>query len=740
ERLCALCEIPPASLMGVATFFSEFRLRPVGRHMARVCVGTACHIKGAPLVADALRQELGLEGEQETDAEGRFTVEKVACMGCCTLAPVVQIDSVTYGRMTPERVPVVLLDSETRKRSHGVAESLSPAVVEGNRAEIRIGLGSCCVAGGSSSVYAAFLQAVERTGIPATIKPVGCVGMCYATPLVEITRPGEPPCLYGNVHAEDVPAILHRHFQSPKLLGRVRATLSRTLDMLLTDEAWAPPADRALDVRTEPVSSFLLPQRHLATEHRGALAPLDLAEYRRVGGFQALIRAFLEQTPEEIVSTITRSGHRGRGGAGFPTGRKWATVREASGDRKYVVCNGDEGDPGAFMDRMILESYPYRVLEGMAIAARAVGADQGFLYVRAEYPLALERIDEALRRAEAEGLMGDDVQGTGLSLHLRIVRGAGAFVCGEETAMIASIEGRRGTPRLRPPFPATAGLWERPTLVNNVETYALVPWIMQRGAEAFSAIGTARSKGTKVFALAGKVARGGLVEVPMGTTIREIVEDVGGGIEGGRSFKAVQIGGPSGGCIPARLADTKVDYEALVQLGAMMGSGGLVVLDDSDCMVDVARYFLEFTQGQSCGKCTFCRVGTKRMLEILNRLCAGEGHAGDLEELERLAALVGQGSLCGLGRTAPNPVITTLRYFRDEYEAHLEGRCPAGRCRGIIRYRITNSCIGCTKCAQSCAVRAIAARPYEKHEIDLDVCTRCGVCVGGCPEAAILVE
>ena len=447
-----------------------------------------------------------------------------------------------------------------------------------------------------------------------------------------------------------------------------------------------------------------------------------------------------------MVDEVTRSGLRGRGGAGFPTGKKWAAVRAAAGASssggaaQYIVCNGDEGDPGAFMDRMILESYPYRVLEGMAIAAFAVGASEGVLYIRAEYPLAVKRIREALKRCREKGLLGDNILGTGFRLSLRIMEGAGAFVCGEETALLASIEGKRGMPRLRPPFPAQSGLWEKPTLVNNVETYAQVPWIFRNGSDAFAALGTSKSKGTKVFALAGKIVRGGLIEVPMGVTLRQIVEEIGGGIPDGRTFKAVQVGGPSGGCVPAELSDTPVDYEALTGVGAIMGSGGLVVLDDGDCMVEIARYFLEFTQNQSCGKCTFCRVGTRRMLDVLDRLCKGGGKDGDLEELERLAGMIKKGSLCGLGKTAPNPVLSTLKYFRAEYEAHLEKRCPAGKCKELIHYRVTEKCIGCTRCAQHCPVDAIPMTPYEIHKIIDSKCIRCDTCKVICPVKAIVVE
>ena len=394
--------------------------------------------------------------------------------------------------------------------------------------------------------------------------------------------------------------------------------------------------------------------------------------------------------PEKVLAEICLSGLRGRGGAGFPTVRKWTAVRAQTSPEKFVVCNGDEGDPGAFMDRMLMESYPFRVLEGMIIAGLTVGAENGYLYIRAEYPLAVQRITAAIEQCRLKGYLGNNICGSGRKLDLQIVQGAGAFVCGEETALLASIMGQRGMPRLRPPFPAESGLWDKPTLINNVETYAMVPWILRHGGQAFATLGTATSKGTKVFALAGKVARGGLIEVPMGVTLRQIVEEIGGGIAGDLKFKAVQVGGPSGGCVPERLSDVPVDYESLTSAGAIMGSGGLVVLDETDCMVDIARYFLQFTQNQSCGKCTFCRVGTRRMLEILDRICTGKGKPGDIEKLEELSRQIKMGSLCGLGKTAPNPVLSTIQYFRDEYEAHLAGKCPAGKCLGadpIRHYR-----------------------------------------------------
>jgi NADH-quinone oxidoreductase subunit F len=522
------------------------------------------------------------------------------------------------------------------------------------------------------------------------------------------------------------------------------------MEGLLLDEA---PIERqitrySMSRRDPGVRAFLDHQVHIATEHFGRLDPLDLEEYLAHDGFAALRRCLGLKgangagvlTPAQLIAAIEKSGLRGRGGAGFPTGQKWRVVSQQPGEVKYVICNGDEGDPGAFMDRMILESFPFRVIEGLAIAAAAIGAHEGILYIRHEYPLAVLRVREAIRQLEERGWLGEKLLGADFPMQLSVVEGAGAFVCGEETALIASVEGRRGMPRLRPPFPAESGLWGKPTLINNVETLAQVPWIVRNGADKFAAIGTAKSKGTKVFALAGKIRRGGLIEVPMGTTIREIIENIGGGAAEGRRFKAVQIGGPSGGCVPARLADTPVDYESLREVGAIMGSGGMVVLDDSTCMVDIARYFLEFTQDQSCGKCTFCRIGTKRMLEILDRLCRGKAQRGQLDELERLAHQVSAGSLCGLGKTAPNPVLSTLRYFRDEYEAHLQGRCPAGKCAALVKYRVTADCTGCTLCAQRCPVQAIPLTPYARHEINLDLCTRCDTCKQVCPHNAIEVS
>jgi NADH-quinone oxidoreductase subunit F len=739
RRVCETTDITPAQIVGVASFYHQFRFKPAGKHMIKVCVGTACHVKGAVQVYDAVKRELGLDPDEDTTESGTYTVEKVNCLGCCTLAPVVQIDQVTYGHVSTSKVASVLADFEKQKGDTGKKQYRYADGTE-VKGEIRIGLGSCCVASGSDEIRDAIESTIDRNGLNVKLKHVGCVGMCHQVPLVEIVPAEGEPKLYSRVKAADVDQIVTQHFQPPGLLKRISTLLLHAADTIRDDGRWKDIDRYSLDVREKHVSLFLDKQIPMATEFRGIINPLDIEEYRSRDGFRGLARVLKEMKPAEVVEEIVESGIRGRGGGGFPSGSKWRLVAAQPGPVKYIICNGDEGDPGAFMDRMLLESYPYRIIEGMVAAGYAIGAPEGILYIRAEYPLAVRRILAALDVCREQGYLGKNIMGTGFDFELSVYQGAGAFVCGEETALMESIEGKRGFPRIRPPYPAVKGLWGKPTLINNTETFAQISYIMKNGAAAFNRVGTESSRGTKVFALAGKVARGGLIEVPMGMTIREVVEVIGGGVAGGRKFKAVQIGGPSGGCVPEWKADTPIDFESLKEVGAMMGSGGLVVLDDSDCMVDIARYFLTFTQSESCGKCSFGRIGTKRMLEILDRIVSGKGAEQDLENLEELAYWTKKGSLCALCGTAPNPVLTTLRYFREEYEAHIRGECPAGKCKDLIKYEITDDCIGCTLCAQNCPVEAIRFKPHEKHEVDNSLCIQCDGCRQVCPEDAVIVK
>ncbi|WP_423127597.1 NAD(P)H-dependent oxidoreductase subunit E [Gaoshiqia sp. Z1-71] len=739
RRVCETTEITPENITGVATFYSQFRLKPAGQHLIKVCVGTACHVKGAMQVYDAFKRHFNLPPHEETDISGKYTLEKVSCLGCCTLAPVVQIDDVTYGHVTTDKVESVVMDFESQIGKTGKKSKFRNADGSEFQGEIRVGLGSCCVASGSQEVKNEIEKTIAGTGIHLHLKNVGCVGMCHQVPLVEIIDEEKKSTLYAKVKPNEISDIIHTHFKPKGLLDRIKTSAYHFLENVQTDAVWEGVDRYALDVRDEMVSNFLDRQISIATEHRGVINPLDMDEYRSYGGFEALQKA-LQTDRHQLILKIKDSGLRGRGGAGFLTGLKWELVEKEKSEKKYLICNGDEGDPGAFMDRMLLESYPYRVIEGMLVAAWAIQATDGYFYIRAEYPLAVTRIRQALINCREQNLLGENILGSGFNFDIQIYEGAGAFVCGEETALMTSIEGNRGFPTIRPPFPAQKGLWGYPTLINNTETFAQVSYIIRKGEGHFSAIGTENSKGTKVFSLAGKVNRGGLIEVPMGITIRQIVEEIGGGVQNGKQFKAVQVGGPSGGCIPASLYDTPIDYHSLLEVGAMMGSGGLVVLDEDDCMVDIARYFLSFTQNESCGKCTFCRVGTKRMLDILNKITTGKGTKQDLDELKYLAEWTKKGSLCNLGKSAPNPILTTLRYFYDEYEAHIEGRCPSGKCTEMITYSITDDCIGCTKCAQKCPVDAIKFEPHKKHTIHTDLCIKCDACRPVCPVDAVIVR
>ncbi len=706
KHICQVTDITPGQISGVSTFYSQFRHIPAGKHIIKICAGTACHVKGAPLISEAFKRVLNINDKVNTSPDKLFSIEEVACLGCCTLAPVIQIDGKTYGHVKPTQVDDILEDFlDSWGKEPVIHENETNEDIDG---EVRIGLGSCCVAGGSKEILSQLIDVKEVYGLNIRVKTVGCVGVCNQTPLLEIVSNKNEHFRYTNVLKDQVEAILLKHIKPKSLDKRIQHGINNFADTFLSDDLVTNPANIPGEIREKHLYNFLNLQIHLATLNSGILSPDSLNEYTILGGFDALKKALNSISPEKLIDIITKSGLRGRGGAGFLTGRKWSISAQTVGSPRYIVCNGDEGDPGAFMDRMLLESFPFRIIEGMMIAAFATGATEGIFYIRAEYPLAVLRVRNAISQCYNSGLLGGNIAGSTFSFNIHVFEGAGAFVCGEETALIASLEGKRGTPHLRPPYPAVQGYRNKPTLVNNVETLALVPWIINNGHEAFSSIGTEKSKGTKVFALAGKISKGGLIEVPMGITIRKIVEDIGNGVAEGRTFKAVQIGGPSGGCIPATMSETPVDYEELTRMGAMMGSGGMVVLDDTDCMVDMAKYFLAFTHKQSCGKCTFCRIGTKHMLNIITRLSEGKASLSEIDDLEKLCHSVQEGSLCGLGKTAPNPVLTGLKYFREEYEEHTKGICPAKKCQDLIKYSINDDCTGCTKCFQECPVNAIA--------------------------------
>ena len=590
------------------------------------------------------------------------------------------------------------------------------------RAHILICTGTGCTASGAKDVLATFDEELKAKKLREEVSLVetGCHGFCEGGPLVIIYPEGT---FYTRVKPEDVAEIVEEHILKGRIVSRLLFKEPLTAEKV-------PSYDEI---------AFYKKQHRLVLRNCGHINPDSIEEYIGADGYEGLAKAILTMTPEQVVEEMKKTGLRGRGGGGFPTGMKWMFCSKSPGPKKYVICNADEGDPGAFMDRSLLEGDPHAILEGMAICAYAIGADEGYIYCRAEYPLAIKRLKKAIAQAEEAGLLGEKILGTDFSFTLHIKEGAGAFVCGEETALMASIEGRRGMPRPRPPFPAVKGLWEKPSNINNVETFANVPYIFRVGAEEYAKLGTEKSKGTKVFALTGKINNTGLAEVPMGITMREIIFEIGGGIMGGKKFKAVQIGGPSGGCIPEKLLDTPIDYDSLIAAGAMMGSGGLVVMDEDTCMVDVAKFFLNFTQSESCGKCTPCREGTKRMLEMLTAITEGKGKDGDIEKLERLAKSIKAGALCALGQTAPNPILSTLRYFRDEYEAHIyDKKCPAGVCTALIGYKITDKCVGCGLCKKVCPVDAISGEPKGKHTIDPDKCIKCGACMEKCPFKAII--
>lgn len=581
--------------------------------------------------------------------------------------------------------------------------------------KVVVGAGSCGIAAGAQKVYDALK--VQNGDRAFSLTVTGCNGMCFLEPIVDIYDEQNKLTRLVKVTAAD----------AERIANAVKSgDLQSVSDLVISDED----------------AAFLTKQTRIALRHCGVINPEELSDYEAADGYKAIRKVLFEMTPEQVIEEIKISGLAGRGGAGFPTWFKWNAARSSAGDEKYLICNADEGDPGAFMDRAVIEGDPHSLIEGMLIGAYAIGAKEAIVYVRAEYPLAIKRLENAIKQAEEKGYLGAHIFGSDFSCKMRIKAGAGAFVCGEETALIESLEGSRGMPRLKPPFPAQAGYWHKPSNINNVETFANVAWILLNGGEKFAAMGTEGSKGTKVFALTGKIRRGGLVEIPMGKTLRDVIFDIGGGIRGGKQFKAVQMGGPSGGCIPADLLDTVIDYKALGATGAIMGSGGMVVMDEDTCMVGMAKFFLDFTAKESCGKCVHCRLGTKRMLEVLTRITEGNGQAGDIELLEELCYSIKDGALCGLGQTAPNPVLTTIKYFCDEFEAHIaEKKCPAHECTALVTYAINpENCIGCTKCAKNCPVGAITGAVKSAHTIDTSICIKCGKCAENCRFGAVEVH
>ena len=592
------------------------------------------------------------------------------------------------------------------------------------RSHVLICNGTGCTSSGSAAIEKALVSEIEKNGLKEEVQVVktGCFGLCALGPIMIVYPEGT---FYSMVKVEDIPEIVEEHL----LKGRIVTRL--VYQETVTDNG----------IKSLQDTAFYKKQHRVALRNCGVINPENIDEYIGEGGYQALAKVLTEMTPDDVIQTILDSGLRGRGGGGFPTGMKWKLARNIvkDADQKYVCCNADEGDPGAFMDRSVLEGDPHVVLEAMAIAGYAIGATQGYIYVRAEYPIAVERLEIAIKQAREYGLLGNNIFGTDFSFDIGLRLGAGAFVCGEETALMTSIEGNRGEPRPRPPFPAEKGLFQKPTILNNVETYANIPQIILNGADWFASMGTEKSKGTKVFALGGKIHNTGLVEVPMGTTLRTVIEEIGGGIPNGKKFKAAQTGGPSGGCIPAEHMDIPIDYDNLISIGSMMGSGGLIVMDEDNCMVDIAKFFLEFTVDESCGKCTPCRIGTKRMYEMLDKITRGQGTLEDIDKLEELCYYIKQNSLCGLGQTAPNPVLSTLRYFRDEYVAHVvDKKCPAGVCKHLLSFEIDpEKCKGCTLCSRVCPAGAISGAVKTPHVIDKDKCLKCGACIEKCKFGAI---
>lgn len=762
-------QIPVAKVYGVATFYSQFRLAPMGRHIVEVCNGTACNVKGSESLMDEVIAVLGIRSG-ETTPDGEFTLVLVNCVGACGIAPAVVVDGKVHGKQTPKTLrklieglrsgagfPAIPVPQEATSLSKTFLDrccdrcKTSPenpcpnfllcrledqachedSCCRNYRAELRRFLartsdqflahvflckGTSCDASNEAGIKAAFERELTARGLLEKVEFIetGCQGLCELGPLVQIT-PND--AFYVRVKAEDVPELVESHIANGKVVERLCYSSEH---------------------RVRESIPFYAAQERRILSNTGKIDPENIDEYIAHRGYVSLAKALRNGNPEELISLIAASGLRGRGGGGFPTGKKWEIVRSQADPVRFIVCNADEGDPGAFMNRALLEGDPHRVLEGMIIGGYAIGAQQGFIYCRAEYPLAIKRLEIALEQARRYGLLGQNILGSGYGLEIEVVQGAGAFVCGEETALISSLEGKRGMASNKPPYPAQCGFQGHPTLINNVETFGNVPLILDRGVEWFRSAGTEKSPGTKIFSLTGKVHSTGLIEVPMGLTLFELIEHIGGGAPAGSKVKAVQTGGPSGGCIPAELFNTPIDYDSLRSLGSIMGSGGLVVTDATTCMVAFARFFLAFTQNESCGKCIPCREGTKRMLEIIDRITQGQGRLEDLDELRNLAAVIKRTSACGLGLTAPNPVLSTLQYFESEYLAHIrEHRCPSGVCKSLLTFHILDNCRSCGLCARNCPVSCISGAKGQVYVIDQSRCIKCGQCFRVCPFGAV---
>ncbi len=732
QYLAKKTRIEENTILGIATFYKQFRLTPAGTHTVKVCVGTACHVSGAEDIYAAFKSNLNISDEEDTDSEKNFSIVKAACLGCCMLAPVIQIDDRIYGYVSPDRTGEILeiFLKENAAKGRKNKGLYTPKV---KSAQVLLCRCSSCMAAGANRIEQSINETISHHKLNMGVKSVSCTGFSYKAPYFEIHSENAEPVKIPNADSEQIESILLAYSGKNNVKHRLRYYYNRFFEKVLYPNSSILLQNNELYRDNEYIDN----QKQIATEHAGLSDPLNIKEYKERDGLQALELCQKMKNPQSVIDIIRNSGLRGRGGGGFPSVEKWQRIRNAKADEKYLICNADEGDPGAFMDRMLLESFPFRVLEGIVIACLTLNVKTALIYVRAEYPLAAKRIKHAISIIEDEGLFSAENTNSN-GINIEVVEGAGAFVCGEETALIKAIEGQRGIPTTRPPYPDEKGLWGKPTLVNNVETFSLIPWIIRSDKGAFNRLGTENSRGSKTFALAGKIKRSGLIEVPMGISIRKIVETIGGGMKDVSVFKAVQIGGPAGGCIPESLSDNLIDFDSLKSLGAIMGSGGLVVLDQHDCIVELARYFMEFAVDESCGRCTYCRVGCLRILELLEQLVSGKADSQTLTKLEDLAKLVQVRSKCGLGKGSVNPLLTGLKHFREEYEAHLHGKCPAGQCKELIHFKVNDGlCIGCTKCAQVCPSGAITPAPYENQFIDDSKCIKCGSCKKVCPEGAI---